>query len=61
MFLERYQLWVEQTASDRVSFYRLTYTGKEDNILNLLLNLGGYVSTSTMFNADVRKPETAKS
>ena len=55
MFLERYQLWVEQTASDRVSFYRLTYTGKEDNILNLLLNLGGYVSTSTMFNADVRK------
>lgn len=53
VYLERYHLWVEQTASDRVSFYRFTYCGEKDNIINLLMNLGGYVSTSTMTEADV--------
>ena len=53
VFLDRYKIWVEQTATDRVSFYRLRYT--EDAISNVLMNLGGYVGTSTMTGADVRK------
>ena len=53
VFLERYKTWVEQTATDRVSFYRLRYT--EDAEANILVNLGGYVSTSTMTGARVKK------
>ncbi|HCC70216.1 MAG TPA: glycoside hydrolase, partial [Bacteroidales bacterium] len=53
VFLERYKTWVEQTATNRVSFYRLRYT--EDADANILLNLGGYVSTSTMTGAKVKK------
>ena len=55
IFLEKYNLWVEQTAGDRVSFYRFQYTGDDATTLNLLLNLGGYVSTTTMTNAKVYK------
>lgn len=44
---------MEQTTTDRVSFYRLTYT--EDATAHILLNLGGYVATSTMVNAHVNK------
>ena len=46
LYLEKYNTWVEQTTTDRVSFYRLTYT--EDATAHILLNLGGYVATSTM-------------
>lgn len=53
LFLDKYKIWVEQTATDRVSFYRFTYT--EENKADLLLNLGGYVGTSTMVNAHVYK------
>lgn len=53
LFMEKYNLWVEQTATDRVSFYRLTYT--EDAFSKILLNLGGYTATSTMVNAHVYK------
>lgn len=53
LYLEKYNLWVEQTATDRTSFYRLTHT--KDAISNILLNLGGYVGTSTMVNAKARK------
>ncbi len=49
LYLEKYNTWVEQTATDRVSFYRLTYT--EDALAHVLFNLGGYVATSTMVNA----------
>lgn len=55
VFLERYDLWVEQTTSDRVSFYKFTYAGQQDTLMNILLNLGGYVSTTTMIDADVRQ------
>ena len=55
LFLDKYKVWVEQTATDRVSFYRFTYT--EENIADLLLNLGGYVGTSTMVNAHVYKKD----
>ena len=53
LFLDTYKMWVEQTATDRVSFYRFTYT--EENPADILLNLGGYVGTSTMVNAHVYK------
>ena len=53
MYLKDYGIWLEQTASDRVSFYKFTYT--EDQISNILLNLGGYISTSTMTDAVVHK------
>jgi len=53
VFLDTYKTWVEQTCTDRVSFYRMRYT--EDTVANILFNLGGYVSTSTMTGAKVRK------
>ncbi|MDR0814167.1 MAG: glycoside hydrolase family 92 protein, partial [Bacteroidales bacterium] len=53
LFLQDYGIWVEQTATDRVSFYRLRYT--KDDVANLLLNLGGYVSTSTMNDCRLTK------
>lgn len=56
LYLEKYNVWVEQTATERVSFYRLTYT--QESLSGILLNLGGYVSTSTMVNAKVYKTGT---
>lgn len=53
LYLEKYDTWVEQTATDRASFYRLTYT--KDCETDILLNLGGYVGTSTMVNAQVKR------
>jgi len=53
LFLEDYGIWVEQTSTDRVSMYRLSYT-KED-MSQILLNLGGYLSTSTMTDARVSR------
>ena len=55
VFLEKYNLWVEQTSLDRVSFYRFQYAGPGKTDLGLLLNLGGYVATTTMTNAKARK------
>ena len=53
VFLNDYKIWVEQTTTDRVSFYRIKYT--EDAVTNLLVNLGGYIGTSTMTDAKVTK------
>jgi predicted alpha-1,2-mannosidase len=53
LYLDRYQAWVEQTAADRASLYRITYS--RDTLASLLVNLGGYVSTTTMTNAHARK------
>ncbi|MDR1592933.1 MAG: GH92 family glycosyl hydrolase [Prevotellaceae bacterium] len=53
LFLNDYRIWVEQTATDRVSFYRLRYT--HDAVARILLNLGGYVCTSTMTDAQLTK------
>ncbi len=58
VFLDKYLTWVEQTATDRVSFYRVKYT--EDMAANILVNLGGYVSTSTMTGAWVKKVSDTK-
>lgn len=51
LFLERYKMWVEQTCTDRTSLYRLTFT--ETDSAHILLNLGGYLSTTTMVNAHI--------
>lgn len=53
LYLNDYNIWVEQTVTDRVSLYRLTFT--KDAKANLILNLGGYLSTSTMTNARVKR------
>lgn len=53
LYLDDYNTWVEQTATDRVSMYRLTFT--KGSKVKLLLNLGGYLCTSTMTNAYVKK------
>ncbi len=53
LFLDRYGIWVEQTATDRAGFYRFTYTEPAD--AEILINLGGYTGTSTMVNAHARK------
>ena len=53
LFLQQSKTWVEQTATERVSFYRFTYT--QNMAAQILTNLGGYVGNSTMANAEVRK------
>ncbi|WP_353196263.1 GH92 family glycosyl hydrolase [Parapedobacter defluvii] len=53
LFLEDYGIWVEQTATERVSFYRLRYT--KNTASDILLNLGGYLGETTMTDADVRR------
>lgn len=53
VFLRDHQTWVEQTATDRVSFYRFRYT--EDAQASVLTNLGGYLGSVTMENAEVRQ------
>ncbi|HBE42709.1 MAG TPA: glycoside hydrolase [Bacteroidales bacterium] len=53
LYLKDYNIWVELTATDRVSFYRLTYT--KDVVSKILLNLGGYVGTSTMTDGRVMR------
>lgn len=53
MFLKQPAVWVELTTTERVSFYRFRYT--RDMVARLLVNLGGYVSSSTMADAHVKK------
>lgn len=53
LYLDNYHTWVEQTAGDRISFYRYTYT--QDATANILINLGGYVSTATMNDAKLER------
>ncbi|MFC4872191.1 GH92 family glycosyl hydrolase [Negadavirga shengliensis] len=51
--LQDHAIWVEFTATERVSFYRYRFT--KDMEAAILTNLGGYVGNSTMKNARVRK------
>ncbi|MDR1981749.1 MAG: GH92 family glycosyl hydrolase [Tannerellaceae bacterium] len=53
VFLNDYNIWVEQTCTDRVSFYKFRYT--EDATANILVNLGGYLATTTMNGAEITK------
>ncbi|SMC78611.1 GH92 family glycosyl hydrolase [Pedobacter nyackensis] len=58
LYLDDYDTWVEQTAGDRVSFYKFTYT--KDALANVLVNLGGYVGESTMNDARVIKVSSTR-
>ncbi|MDO4163262.1 MAG: GH92 family glycosyl hydrolase [Bacteroides sp.] len=49
LYLEKYGLWAEQTITERVGFYRFTYS--EQSEAKVLLSLGGHIATSTMINA----------
>jgi predicted alpha-1,2-mannosidase len=53
VFLQDANSWVELTATDRVSFYKFTFTKAMK--AQLLTNLGGYLANSTMAGADVKK------
>jgi len=53
VFLDDHKIWVEQTCTDRVSFYKFRYT--EDAEANILLHLGGYLASITMTDAQVTK------
>lgn len=53
LYLKQPNTWVELTATERVSFYRFRYT--KDMATQILVNLGGYVSNSTMANASIKK------
>ena len=53
IYLHEPSSWVELTATDRVSFYRFTWT--RDMQARILTNLGGYLCNSTMANADVSR------
>lgn len=53
VFLQSPKTWVELTSTDRVSFYRFTFT--QPNASRILTNLGGYMGNSTMVDADVKK------
>ncbi len=53
VYLRDPETWVELTATERVSFYRFSYITDTDT--RLLINLGGYMSNSTMADADVKK------
>ena len=58
VYLRDPKTWVELTATERVAFYRFTYITETHT--RLLINLGGYISNSTMANADVRKINNQK-
>ncbi|NTS42574.1 glycoside hydrolase family 92 protein [Flavisolibacter sp. BT320] len=53
VFLQDHKIRVEQTATDRVSFYRFQYLQASD--ARIIINLGGYLANSTMENAVVTR------
>jgi len=53
VYLRKYKTWVENTATDRVSFYRYRFT--EGGSANVLTSLGGYLGSTTMSEARVKK------
>ena len=53
VYLPKYKTWVEQTSTDRVSFYRFTWA--KDTVAQILVNLGGHLGNSSMANAEVKK------
>lgn len=53
VYLHQPKTWVELTSTDRVSFYRFTWT--EDMQARILTNLGGKLPSSTMADLDLKK------
>ncbi|MEP7144305.1 MAG: GH92 family glycosyl hydrolase [Ferruginibacter sp.] len=52
LYLRQPKTWIELTSTERVVFYRFRYP--QDMSTQILVNLGGYVSNSTMANAAVK-------
>ncbi|WP_419788519.1 glycoside hydrolase domain-containing protein [Mucilaginibacter sp. SP1R1] len=52
-FLRDHQTWVEQTSTDRVSYYRFTYTKNMD--AQVITNLTGDIGGTSMTHAEVNK------
>ncbi|MHA4811658.1 GH92 family glycosyl hydrolase [Flavitalea flava] len=55
VYLQDPHTWVELTSTDRVSFYRFTWT--RDMQARILTNLGGYMGNATMEDADLKKTD----
>jgi predicted alpha-1,2-mannosidase len=53
VYLQDAHAWTELTTTERVSLYRFRFT--QDMQAQLLTNLGGYLASSTMENAAVKK------
>lgn len=53
VMLQDHKIWVENTATERVSYYRMRYTQAAQG--KIVINLGGYVTNSTMADAKVHK------
>lgn len=51
--LQKNKIWVEQTATERVNFYRFRYTS--DQQAKIIINLSGHVSNSTMTDARITR------
>ncbi|TWO34681.1 glycoside hydrolase family 92 protein [Seonamhaeicola sediminis] len=56
VYLPDSKVWVEQTSTDRVGFYRFKWT--ENTEAQILLSLSGLLGNSRMTNADVKKINT---
>jgi len=53
VFLRDHNIWVENTTTERVSFYKYTFT--KDMEAQILTNLGGLANNNIMTNAEVKK------
>ena len=53
VFLQDHKIRIDQTATDRVSFYSFQY--QKDTKARIIINLGGFLSNSRMANAMVTK------
>jgi putative alpha-1,2-mannosidase len=53
VYLPKINVWVEQTLTDRVSFYKFRWTKNTE--AQLLLSLGGLIGNSRMTNPQIKK------
>lgn len=53
VYLQDHNVWTEFTSTERVSFYRFTFT--QNMQAQIITSLNGYVSNSIMMNANVRR------
>ena len=53
VMLQNNKIWVEQTATERVNYYRFRYTKKTAG--RIIINLSGHVSNSTMADAKITR------
>ena len=58
VYLQDADTWTELTTTERVSFYRFRFTRNMKT--QILANLGGYLSNSTMANAEVKKTSASE-